>query len=215
MKKKVIAMMVVAVLITAQPISVLGAPSISIGGGSSSSGSDSSSSSTTVLSEEAKAVQDAQTGIGSSGVRLEGANMGRVQTSTDTGLPVSLGFVAGNAAVAGLPQPVLDSINMINSGTMPLNEAVKDVDLTGYNALVKTSALIARDPVTEAEVKGNVKLTLYIPNLAEGIGTIQVLFYDNNTGKWTLINPAGIDYTTKQIIVEFTGSGTFSVVYKK
>lgn len=154
-------------------------------------------------------------GTGADGVQLEGATSDGAQVSLDSGGTARLSFAKGKAATAGLPQAVVDAINAIDSGNVPLNEAVQDAELAGYNALVKTSALVVTEIGTQAPATGKVSQTLYVPNLVEGLGTVQLLFYDNATGKWTLITPDSVDYTSKKITAGFTGSGTFSVVYKK
>ena len=62
---------------------------------------------------------------------------------------------------------------------------------------------------------GEVAVSLYVPNLVQGLNNVQVLFYDNATGLWKLINPANVDVANKKITVNISGSGSFSVVYKK
>ena len=120
---------------------------------------------------------------------------------------------SGNA-VAGLPESVVSAINGINSGR-PLNEAVPDVDLTGYNALVGTHAIVTKDAATNAEKTGAVEVPLYIPNMVDGLGDIEVLFYDNMTGTWKVIKPNKVDIGSKMIWFEVPNSGTFSVIYKR
>ena len=72
----------------------------------------------------------------------------------------ALEFVQGaNAAVAGLPEPVVNTINSINSGK-PLSEAVPGLDLAGYNALVGTHAIMTKDAATNTEKTGHVEVPL-------------------------------------------------------
>ena len=127
----------------------------------------------------------------------------------------ALEFVQGaNAAVAGLPEPVVNTINSINSGK-PLSEAVPGLDLAGYNALVGTHAIMTKDAATNTEKTGQVEVPLYVPNLLDGLGDVEVLFYNNMTGTWQLIKPTRVDAGSKMLWFNAPGSGTLSVVYKK
>ena len=40
---------------------------------------------------------------------------------------------------------------------------------------------------TRVEKTGATNMPVYVPNLVEGLGTVQVLFYNNMTSKWELI----------------------------
>lgn len=127
----------------------------------------------------------------------------------------ALEFVQGSGgAVSGLPETVVNAINGINSG-LPLNQVISDVDLTGYNALVGTHAIVTKDAVTNAEKAGPVEVPLYVPNLVDGLGEVQVLFYNNLTGTWTVIQPSRIDVASKMIWFNIPNSGTLSVIYKR
>ena len=87
----------------------------------------------------------------------------------------ALEFVQGaNAAVAGLPEPVVNTINSINSGK-PLSEAVPGLDLAGYNALVGTHAIMTKDAATNTEKTEQVEVPLYVPKMLEGRGDGEVL----------------------------------------
>ena len=68
------------------------------------------------------------------------------------------------------------------------------MDLTGYNALVGTHAIVTKDAATNAEKAGaGGSSLLYVPNLVDGLGEVQVLFYNNLTGTWTVIQPNKVD----------------------
>ena len=116
------------------------------------------------------------------------------------------------AATAGLP--VVESISAINQGK-PLSEAVKDVNVEGYNALTGTHAIVTRAADTNAVKTGDVRVPIYVPNLTDGLGTVEVLFYNNATGRWELIAPSQLDIDNKTLWVNLAGSGTFTVVYKR
>lgn len=129
----------------------------------------------------------------------------------DTGIE----FVQGNdSAVNGLPGNVVSSIQTINSGNS-LSQAGTGLDLNGYNALVGTTAVMTYQAGTRVEKTGATDMPLYVPNLVNGLGTVQVLFYNNMTSKWELLNPTSVDVSNKMVHVTIPNSGTFSIVYKR
>ena len=96
----------------------------------------------------------------------------------------ALAFVQGSDhAVEGLPENVVSTINGINSGAA-LSTVGTGLDLTGYNALTGTHALMTMTADTNVEKTGPVEVPLYVPNLIDGLGTVQVLYYNNVTGQW-------------------------------
>lgn len=145
-------------------------------------------------------------------------------------------FAKGDAATAGLPAAAVSDINEINSGKLlssfitgfdltkydPIvNGKIMDLakapglDLTGYNALTATHAIVTRDASTRAVNDTATETVIYVPNLIEGLGEISVLYYDNATGHWLLLPTSKVDVQSKLVYVKVTGSGTLSVVYKK
>ena len=108
---------------------------------------------------------------------------------------------------------MVSAINDINAGK-PLNEVVQGVDLTGFNALTGTHAIITKDANTGTVKTGPVEVSLYVPNLVANVNNVQLLFYDNATGQWQLIPAVKVDPVTKTVAVNVPGSGTLSVVYK-
>ena len=126
----------------------------------------------------------------------------------------ALELVQGGGATVGLPETVLSTISGINSGNN-LNETVPGVDLTGYNALIGTHAIMTREVGTAVEKLGSVQVPLYVPNLIDGLGTVQVLYFNNHTGRWELITPSRIDTASKTLWVTLPGSGTLTVVYRR
>ena len=89
------------------------------------------------------------------------------------------------------------------------------MDLNGYSALTSVQAIVAKDVNTKQAKTGDVAVSLYVPNLVQGLNNVQVLFYDNATGLWRLINPSNVDAANKKITVNISGSGSFSIVYRK
>ncbi len=126
----------------------------------------------------------------------------------------ALELVQGDGATVGLPETVVNTINGINSGSA-LNEVVPGVELTGYNALTGTHAIMTREIGTDVEKLGSAQVPLYVPNLIDGLGTVQVLYFNNHTGRWELIIPSQIDTASKTLWVTIPGSGTLTVVYRR
>ena len=127
----------------------------------------------------------------------------------------ALELIAGDErAVAGLPESTVTTINGINSGS-PLNGVVPGTNLDGYNALISTHAIVTKDAATDTEKAGMVEVPLYVPNLVDGLGEVQVLFYNNLTGTWTVIQPNRVDAASKTIWFNIPNSGTLSVIYKR
>ena len=127
---------------------------------------------------------------------------------------VAVAFAKGDAATTGLPETTVSAINDINAGKS-LNEVIKDIDMTGYNALTGTHAIITKDAATGAIKDTKTEVALYVPNLVENMGEVSILYYDNATGKWLLLPVTKVDVQSKVVYTNITGSGTLSVVYKK
>lgn len=127
---------------------------------------------------------------------------------------VAIAFAKGTGATAGLPSNAVAAINDINAGKT-LSEVIKDVDLTGYNALTGTHAVVTKDAATGALKDVPTEVALYVPNLVGDLGDVSILYYDNVSGKWNLLPVTAIDLNSKVVYVNVTGSGTLSVVYKK
>lgn len=223
MRKKIATIVLTTALAASQAVCTYAAGSAGtdpvINSGSSSDGSSydlgvktGTTTSSTSATKSGQGNNVVQIGVGqtSSGAQVETNSRGQAVVGN-----TALEFVqdSGNA-VAGLPESVVSAINGINSGR-PLNEAVPDVDLTGYNALVGTHAIVTKDAATNAEKTGAVEVPLYIPNMVDGLGDIEVLFYDNMTGTWKVIKPNKVDIGSKMIWFEVPNSGTFSVIYKR
>lgn len=226
MKKKHLAVMVLASALALQSFAAYGA--------SSSSSDDNEPSYETNVKEE-KA--DNEVVVNKDGVKTTGATTdtsskgvavgvvveatmpsGQTVTVNERGEAVvgnvAIAFAKGDGATAGLPANTVAAINDINSGKA-LSEVIKDVDLTGYNALTGTHAIVTKDAATGAIKDVPTEVALYVPNLVGDLGNVEILYYDNVTGKWTLLPAAKIDPVTKVVYVNITGSGTLSVVYKK
>ena len=166
------------------------------------------------------------TGVGTS-TSANGSSIAVVvETTTPSGTPITVnengeavignkivGFAGGNAATAGLPAAVVDTINAINSGRT-LGEVVTGVDVSGYNALTGTHAVVTKNAATGAVEDTATEVVLYVPNLVDGLGNVSILYYNNATGTWMVIPATQIDPVTKLVYATVPGSGTLSVVYK-
>ena len=214
MKKRWIGILLTAALVAAQPASAFAAQSpntnVNISGSDSNGYYDDSNSSSKTTGSSATTNTSTTGTTSANAVSVEGASASGTAVIGDT----QVGFVSGEAATAGLPAQTVAAINAINAGNT-LADVVKDVDLNGYSALTSVQAIVAKDVNTNQPKTGEVAVSLYVPNLVQGLNNVQVLFYDNATGLWKLINPANVDAANKKITVNISGSGSFSVVYKK
>lgn len=201
MKKKCVTALVLAAALACVPATAFGANSLrpSGGGGGGSSHGSSTSSGVTIVAGSGQKVETSTT------VTAGGS-------STVVG-DTAVSYATGVAATAGLPETAVAAINGINEGKA-LSDVVKDVDVSGYKALTSTNAIITKDAATGTVKTGAVEVTLYVPNLVDGLQNVSVLFYDNVTGKWTLLPVTKVDPATKTVVTTVTGSGTYTVVYK-
>lgn len=203
MKKRIAGLALVTLLVMAQASSVFAAGS--------------TSTSTTVTNTSSATKSDNGSEIQTGTVTVNGETV--TVTTNSRGEAVvgntSVSFANGSAATAGLPTTTVEQINAINAG-QSLAESVSDVNLTGYNALGQTMAIVTKNNTTGA-VDDHVTalVNLYVPNLLENLGTVQILFFNNATGRWELLTPVNINAAAKQISVYVPGSGTLSVVYRR
>lgn len=227
MKKKSVAALILAAALAAQPMCVFASSS-----SSSDDGEVTTTTTTTGSTKSDTAVTVTATGVKTTGATTsadpKGTSIGVVvETTTTTGQQVTVNSrgeaVVGNVAIgfakdaqsatSGLPSQVVSTINEINSGKN-LAEVIKDVDVTGFNALTGTHAIITKDAATGQIKDTPTEVSLYVPNLVAGLNNVEVLFYNNVTGKWVLLPAVKVDPVTKTVAVNIPGSGTLSVVYK-
>lgn len=200
MKKKVWVTLLAVAMAATIPMSVLAArsPSTSV-----SSDDDDSYYTTTTTTTDANGMASS-TSDGKS-LTVNGAG---VLTEN-----VAAAFAVGAAETAGLPEAVVASINGINTGA-DLATAVGNPDLTGYAALTQTAAVILQDTTTNAAANKEATVTLYIPNLIEGLQNVKILYYENATGLWRVVEPTAIDFSNKTVTFTMFGSGTVTVIHK-
>ena len=102
----------------------------------------------------------------------------------------------------------------MNKGADLNSLGIKNLDLSGYKLLNKTRAIMTYEKGTKIEKKGNTTITLSVPNMKSGLSNVQILFFNNMTGRWQTITPVRVDGTHKQVTVTIPNSGTVAVMYK-
>lgn len=112
-----------------------------------------------------------------------------------------------------LPQEVLDAVEAINRGES-LAEATGMTELEGYFALTTTHMIIAKDEETGEEATGSGRLTIYVPNLLDGLTDVSALFYDCAGGQWRVIPAERVDAANKRISVTLNGAGVMTTIYR-
>lgn len=102
-----------------------------------------------------------------------------------------------------------NQIVQVNEGLASVQSLPSDMDLTGYNPLVRIQNM------ETVQTNGQpVEFSIYVPNLVENLDHIQVLILNSSTGKWELVTPSGIDPVTKMVTVSLNFTGPMTVVYK-
>ena len=149
----------------------------------------------------------------------DGATGGAGDSSGTAGSSITVGTttirLASNEEVKeSFSQAVVDTINTINSGTTPLYRAIGTPETVGYNPLIPVQTLVMTDTATQTKKDEKVTVSLYVPNLIEGLNNVQLLYYNSETQKWEFMAPTAIDYATKQVTVTVGSDTAFTVVYK-
>lgn len=122
--------------------------------------------------------------------------------------------LTGEAGTAKLPKEVQEQIKAINEGEPP-ETAVGLEELKDYYALVATYTVAGKEEETGEETTGKGRLTLYIPNLIEGLENISILYYENAAEEWKILPVEGMDMEAKTVSMILPGSGTLTVIYKR
>lgn len=123
-------------------------------------------------------------------------------------------FASNEEVKESFSQNVVETINTINSGTTPLYRAIGTPETVGYNPLIPVQTLVMTDAATQTKVDERVTVSLYVPNLVEGLNDVQLLYYNTVTKKWEFMAPSAIDYATKQVTVTLGSDTAFTVVYR-
>ena len=203
MKKKALAILLTAALVAAMPLSALAAGSSSTGSSGGGGGGGGRKTITTTTTTAA---------TGTPTTTADGQSLATNGAGSKTA-DVTATFAVGDAQTAGLPEAVAASITGINAGTS-LAAAVDNAVLEGYAALTKTSAIVLNDTTTNTVANREVSVTLYIPNLISSLENVKILYFENATGQWKVVEPTAVDFTNKTVTFNMFGSGTVTVIHK-
>jgi hypothetical protein len=208
--KKSIKAIALAVVLAAMPVAAFAAGSTSASNTNYSSSSDGDSSSNNSSGSTTTASSTTGSTAAATTVTVTtptGAKV-TVAAATTNSAGVTSGMVdngsgatvaAGAAATAGLPENVVNTINAINNGDL---SSVPGVDLSGKAAYGSTVAVRAE--------AGNLAVSIYVSTLPAS-GVVQVLFYNNYTNSYSLID-AVVDPATNTVTFTAPISGTAVVV---
>lgn len=130
-----------------------------------------------------------------------------------SGIRLTFSMGSDGYAEKVLPQEVLAAVEAINAGKS-LAEATGMTELEGYFALTTTHMFIAKDEETGEEATGSGRLTVYVPNLLDGLTDVSALFYDCAGGQWRVIPAERVDAANKRISVTLNGSGVMTTIYR-
>lgn len=205
MKKRTLAILLAAALIAVMPLSALAASSPNTGSSSGGGGGGRVSSGRAITTTT-------NTTVGTPTMTADGQSL-NTNGAGSQNANVKATFAVGGAETAGLPEGVVTTITSINSG-VDLVTAVGNATLEGYAALTKTSAIILNDITTNVVANQEVPVTLYIPNLISGLENVRILYYENATGQWKVVEPTAIDFENKTVTFNMFGSGTVTVIHK-
>ena len=222
MKKKLICLAVAGALLAMQATMAFGANSPStapvISGGSSSGlGSSASSKPLDLGALGISGSADNQAGGSNFGitVSLNTGNAGNAGTSDNAGAAGNAGggtvtnvrFASDAEVKEMLPWYAAEDVFTINAGTKALFQVVGTADLVGYNPLIPVQTMVA-DGAADA-----VSVSVYVPNLMEGLTNVKILYINPDTKQWeTTI--AAVDFATKTVSVSLKSGTPFTVIYK-
>lgn len=125
-------------------------------------------------------------------------------------------YVDEKTAVPELSEAVLVQVERINHGD-GLAQVTGLTGLKNYFALIGIKGIIAQDGETGEGVDGGGEVTLYVPNLIQGLSKVAVLFYGRESGQWELISvpESAVDTAAKMLTVELPGAGLMTVIYQR
>lgn len=121
---------------------------------------------------------------------------------------VNVRFASDAEVKESLPWYAAEDVFTINSGTTALYRVVGTPDLVGYNPLIPVQTLVA-DGTADA-----VSVSVYVPNLIEGLNNVQILYFNPDTKQWEMAAPAAVDFASKNVAVSLKNGTPFTVVYK-
>lgn len=216
MKKKLICLVVAGALLAMQATMAYGAGSTSTsavitssrGGSGSSVGSSAKSKPLDLKSLGATGPASNNAGSSNYGVTVSVSNAagGNAAGGNAAGGAASVRFASDAEVKDLLPAYAAEDVFTINAGTKALFQVVGTADMVGYNPLIPVQTVITDS--TEP-----VNMSVYVPNLVEGLTNVKILFINPDTKKWeTTI--AAVDYATKTVSVALKSGTPFTVIYK-
>ena len=125
-------------------------------------------------------------------------------------------YVDEKTAVPELSEAVLVQVERINHGD-GLAQVTGLTELKNYFALIGIKGIIAQDGEPGEGVDGGGEVTLYVPNLIQGLSKVAVLFYGRESGQWEVISvpESAVDTAAKMLTVELPGAGLMTVIYQR
>ena len=129
---------------------------------------------------------------------------------------IVFGYVDEKTAVPELSEEVLVQVERINHGE-GLAQVTGLTELKNHFALIGIKGIIAWDKETGEEVDGGGEVTLYVPNLIQGLSKAAVLFYGRESGQWEVISvpESAVDTAAKMLTAELPGAGLMTVIYQR
>lgn len=124
---------------------------------------------------------------------------------------VTFRFASDEETKDALPWYAAETVFTINSGTTPLYRATGQPDLVGYNPLIPVQTLVVEGASVDPNAVYGV--SVYVPNLVEGLGNVEMYYFNIDTKQWEKFVPV-IDYATKNVYVALKPGTPFTVIYK-
>ena len=202
--KKCIKAMVLAAVLIAMPVSAFAAGSKHYSGGGGGGSSSSSTSTGTITAGTGQTVTTSQVVVAADGAKVTVTDATTNAAGVSTGLvsaqsDASVSLATGAAKTAGLPAETVAVIEAVDNGNLA---AVPGVDMTGKTGYGVSAAVRAE--------AGNQTVTLYVSALPAN-GVAQILFYNNATGTWTVLN-ASVNPANNTVTFVTPYSGTAKVI---
>ncbi len=202
----------VKTLIIAGAVSMVSMNAFAAGSGStvssSSSHSSSSSSSSSSSTSNASGITVAKTLSNGQSVTVVGATTdasgnvtsGLVSNSSSSGVSAAV----GGAKRAGLPAAVTSTLNDIDTGKLTSVPADVAAAVANKQVLAQTVALVHITAPTEQKL-------LMAKTKIPASGVVQILYYDNTTGRFTVI-AATVDAATGVVSFTAPADGTAAII---
>ncbi len=201
----------VKTLIIAGAVSMVSMNAFAAGSGStvssSSSHSSSSSSSSSSSTSNASGITVAKTLSNGQSVTVVGATTdasGNVTSGLVSNSSSGVSAAVGGAKRAGLPAAVTSTLNDIDTGKLTSVPADVAAAVANKQVLAQTVALVHITAPTEQKL-------LMAKTKIPASGVVQILYYDNTTGRFTVI-AATVDAATGVVSFTAPADGTAAII---